>query len=100
MAGTARTVVDVTVPKRVSTVIAHLARSGFTDPADAERLLADLHLETDEAEPVVAALAAAADPDLALRGLGRLVAAAADGDDLTALLRGDDGFRARLCGVL
>jgi hypothetical protein len=56
------------------TVTGRLAALGFADTAGAERLLAgQLHLDVLGAdEAIVAALAAAADPDLALTGLARL----------------------------
>jgi glutamate-ammonia-ligase adenylyltransferase len=76
---------------------------GFADAARAERLLlTDLgcgvaELKTDV---IVLALAAAADPDLALAGLGRVFEATADRDGLRAALRGEQDFRDRLTAVL
>ena len=58
-----------------------LARLGFADAARAERLLLnDLGLVPEDlkSDPIVAALGAAADPDLALTGLARVFGAAAD----------------------
>src|SRR6185312_9691888 len=52
---------------------------GFADPARAERLLlTDLGVTAAElkTDPLVTAVAAAADPDLAVAGLSRLFAAA------------------------
>ena len=61
-----------------TTLAGWLARMGFADAARAELLLLN-DLGTPAAElrtdPVVAAIAAAADPDLALTGMARLFAA-------------------------
>ncbi|HMI23957.1 MAG TPA: hypothetical protein VK594_05660, partial [Streptosporangiaceae bacterium] len=60
-----------------------LARMGFADPARAERLLlADLGVRAAElrTDPLVTAIAAAADPGLAVAGLARLFGAAAGRD--------------------
>ncbi len=85
---------------------------GFADAARAERLLlTDLGgTELDgadrgtaaglKADPVVAALAAAADPDLALTGLARLYGAAPDTAALRQALRDEPDFRDRLTAVL
>jgi [glutamine synthetase] adenylyltransferase / [glutamine synthetase]-adenylyl-L-tyrosine phosphorylase len=75
---------------------------GFADPARAELLLADLGMTAAElrTDPLVTAIAAAADPDLALTGLARLFGAAAGRDDLRAALRGEQDFRDRLTAVL
>ena len=61
-----------------TTLAGRLARLGFADAARAERLLlTDLGIDPDEeasepgADPLLTALAAAADPDLALTGLAR-----------------------------
>ncbi len=77
---------------------------GFADAARAERLLLN-DLGTAEAEvrtdPLVAAIAAAADPDLAVTGLARLFdAAATRKDELRAALRAEQEFRDRLTAVL
>jgi glutamate-ammonia-ligase adenylyltransferase len=89
-----------------------LARMGFADAARAERLLltdiggteldGDGHGPGDglKADPVVAALAAAADPDLALTGLARLYGAAQDTPALRQALRYEPDFRDRLTAVL
>src|SRR5207244_10673495 len=61
-----------------------LARMGFADPARAERLLlADLGVTAAElrTDPLVTAVAGAADPDLAVAGLSRLFAAVGRGRD-------------------
>src|SRR2546429_2540859 len=77
---------------------------GFADRARAERLLlADLGVRAAELrpDPLVTAIAAAADPDLAAAGLSRLFAAAAAGRDaLRAALRAEEDFRDRLTAVL
>src|SRR5215813_7649098 len=66
------TVLGVSMPRR-TTPSARLARMGFADPAQAERLASgDLALDLDSGDldsgdaGLLAALAAAADPDLAL----------------------------------
>src|SRR3954469_22635549 len=102
------------VPRRA---VVRLVRFGFEDAARAARLLADPTLglwdlernepADPEAGPVVAALARAGDPDLAVRSLARLVEAldATDPDGglaagLLARLRGSGTLRARLLAVL
>ena len=88
---------------------------GFADAARAEVLLLN-DLGTPAAElrtdPVVAAIAAAADPDLALTGMARLFAAVARSgashnkaaaprkDALRAALRAEQDFRERLIAAL
>ena len=77
---------------------------GFADAARAEPLLLD-DLGTTPAElrsdPLVTAIAAAADPDLALAGLARLFGAVGRGKDaLRAALRAEEDFRDRLTAVL
>src|SRR5437764_5024595 len=95
---------------------------GFADPARAERLLlTDLGVRAAElrTDPLVTAIAAAADPDLAAAGLARLFGAAGrdapsrdapsrDGpsqkvlsrDALRAALQAEEDFRDRLTAVL
>src|SRR5215469_9761789 len=76
---------------------------GFADPARAEPLLlADLGVTAAElrTDPLVSAIAAAADPDLALAGLARLFGAATGKDGLRAALRAEQDFRDRLTAVL
>src|ERR1700744_3224003 len=73
-----------------------LARMGFADVPRAERELASLGIDTDD-NPLLAALAQAADPALALIGLAQV----ADRDK--TLIKGlvaDAAFRARLIAVL
>ena len=67
---------------------------GFADATRAERLLsADLALDAEGADAdLLASLAAAADPDLALITLARMPLDA----DLLAALRADAGLRSRL----
>ncbi|MFB6813432.1 bifunctional [glutamine synthetase] adenylyltransferase/[glutamine synthetase]-adenylyl-L-tyrosine phosphorylase [Streptomyces sp. NPDC056347] len=65
-----------TAPGRRSSTFTRLLRHGFTDPSAAERLLDLPELAPVRADPVLLeALGATADPDLALRGLVRLVEA-------------------------
>src|SRR5712691_5599785 len=77
---------------------------GFADAARAElRLLNDVGATAAElrADPLVTAIAAAADPDLALTGLARLFGVAATRKDaLRAALRAEQDFRERLTAVL
>jgi glutamate-ammonia-ligase adenylyltransferase len=83
---------------RGTTLAGQLAAMGFADTARAQRLLTeDLGLDAAgrDAE-VLAALAAAADPDLALSSLARMPHDTA----LWAALRADEDFRARLTAVL
>ena len=92
--------------RRIAGPASWLARSGFTDLAGAARSLAELGLwrdgvpADDGAEQVVAALADTAEPDLALHGLERVVAAQPDPAALLDALRAADGLRCRLLGVL
>jgi len=89
-----------------TTLTGQLARMGFADAARAERLLladlggTDLSGPGDGAETVLTALAAAADPDLALAGLARVLEAAADPQALRRALRDEPDFRDRLTAVL
>lgn len=97
----------MTVPEgRRSSTYTRLLRYGFTDPAAAERLLEEPVLAAVRSDPVLLdALGATADPDLALRGLVRLVEAqGADGDGerraLLDTLITAKPLRDRLLGVL
>src|SRR5262249_8814319 len=85
------------MPRR-TTLSARLARMGFADPAQAERLAGgDLALDPDSGDAgPLAALAAAADPDLALAALARMPR---DAELLTALHQDADPAR-RLALVL
>ncbi|MEU1126401.1 bifunctional [glutamine synthetase] adenylyltransferase/[glutamine synthetase]-adenylyl-L-tyrosine phosphorylase [Streptomyces sp. NPDC005899] len=92
-----------TVPGRRSSTFTRLLRHGFTDPSAAERLLDLPELSSVRADPVLLdALGATADPDLALRGLVRLVEAVeADGRQvLLDTLVTAKPLRDRLLGVL
>src|SRR5512146_503222 len=73
-----------------------LARMGFADVPRAERDLAALGISSAE-QPVLVALAQAADPDLALTGLAQIAERDAG---LVAALTADPPFRARLTAVL
>ena len=104
----------VEIPRRA---VVRLVRFGFEDGERAARLLSDPALglwdlernepADPEAGPVVAALARAGDPDLAVRSLHRLVEAL-DASDITggaaaamlAGLRGSALLRSRLLAVL
>ncbi|MFB7615974.1 bifunctional [glutamine synthetase] adenylyltransferase/[glutamine synthetase]-adenylyl-L-tyrosine phosphorylase [Kitasatospora sp. NPDC056181] len=88
---------------RVSRPEIRLVRRGFTDPAQAVRLLAGPGLEGLADDPVLLdALGATADPDLALLGLGRLLEAADEPDrhTLRDTLTTSKPLRDRLLGVL
>jgi glutamate-ammonia-ligase adenylyltransferase len=71
---------------------------GVTDVERAEQLLKEIDLVG--ADVVVDALGTAADPDLALNGLVRLIESAPDAAELRAALQSGEGLRARLLGVL
>ncbi len=77
---------------------------GFADAARAELLLlGDLGATAAElrSDPLVSAVAAAADPDLALTGLARLFEAVGTGKDaLRAALHAEQDYRDRLTAVL
>ncbi|WP_137989641.1 bifunctional [glutamine synthetase] adenylyltransferase/[glutamine synthetase]-adenylyl-L-tyrosine phosphorylase [Streptomyces vilmorinianum] len=92
----------MTVPGRRSSTFTRLLRHGFTDPSGAERLLDVPELAALRDDPVLLdALGATADPDLALRGLVRLVEAQPDEErqTLTSTLLSAKPFRDRLLGV-
>ena len=84
--------------RRRTTPAGELARMGFADAVRAERLLSeDLALDAEGADAdLLASLAAAADPDLAMVMLSRMPL----GGDLLAALRADAGLRSRLTAVL
>ncbi len=76
---------------------------GFADAARAERLLiTDLGLTQAElkTDVLVSALAAVADPDLALTGLARIFDVVANPDALRTALHDEQDFRDRLTAVL
>jgi len=80
---------------------AELARAGFADGSQAHRLLlAATHDDAPLPREMVAALAAAADPDSALLGLVRLLEASAPSRGLRAALSHDELLRKRLGDVL
>ena len=83
---------------RQTTLSARLARMGFADPAQAERLAGgDLALGLDgDDDALLAALGAAADPDLALAALARMPRDPA----MLGALRQDAALRRRLALVL
>jgi glutamate-ammonia-ligase adenylyltransferase len=87
--------------QRRSTLAGRLARMGFADADRAQDTVGELGL----GGRLLDMLAAAAEPDLALAGLARLLPAAdqasdAEPDGLRAALDADDGFAARLTSVL
>ncbi|MEU2714750.1 bifunctional [glutamine synthetase] adenylyltransferase/[glutamine synthetase]-adenylyl-L-tyrosine phosphorylase [Streptomyces sp. NPDC007205] len=91
-------------PGRRSSTFTRLLRHGFTDPSAAERLLDGTELAPVRNDPVLLeALAATADPDLALHGLVRLLEAQ-DGPtarrELLDTLIAAKPLRDRLLGVL
>src|ERR687897_1131178 len=105
---------ELEIPRRA---VVRLVRFGFEDGARAARLLSDPALglwdlernepADPEAGPVVAALARAGDPDLAVRSLHRLVEALDESDEsggaaaaMLAGLRGSALLRRRLLSVL
>lgn len=95
----------MTVPQgRRSSTFTRLLRHGFTDPSAAERLLGAPELSAVRSDPVLLdALGAAADPDLALLGLVRLVEGQPDDtsrQELLDTLVSAKPLRDRLLGVL
>ncbi|MEU4995124.1 bifunctional [glutamine synthetase] adenylyltransferase/[glutamine synthetase]-adenylyl-L-tyrosine phosphorylase [Streptomyces sp. NPDC021622] len=95
----------MTVPQgRRSSTFTRLLRHGFTDPSAAERLLGAPELAALRSDPLLFdALGVAADPDLALLGLVRLVEAQPDETsrrELLDTLVSAKPLRDRLLGVL
>ncbi|MHB9862336.1 bifunctional [glutamine synthetase] adenylyltransferase/[glutamine synthetase]-adenylyl-L-tyrosine phosphorylase [Streptomyces sp. YIM S03343] len=94
----------MTAPGRRSSVFTRLLRHGFTDPSAAERLLDSPELTPVRNDPILLeALAATADPDLALHGLVRLLEAQpgpTDRHELLDTLIAAKPLRDRLLGVL
>ncbi|MFV0136331.1 bifunctional [glutamine synthetase] adenylyltransferase/[glutamine synthetase]-adenylyl-L-tyrosine phosphorylase [Streptomyces sp. HMX87] len=94
----------MTAPGRRSSTFTRLLRHGFTDPAAAERLLDGVELAEVRNDPVLLeALGATADPDLALRGIVRLLEAQqgpTDRRELLDTLIAAKPLRDRLLGVL
>ncbi|MFD5691091.1 bifunctional [glutamine synthetase] adenylyltransferase/[glutamine synthetase]-adenylyl-L-tyrosine phosphorylase [Streptomyces rubiginosohelvolus] len=92
-----------TAPGRRSSTFTRLLRHGFTDPSAAEQLLDLDALASVRSDPVLLeALGATADPDLALRGLVRIVEAGEEGERQVLLdtLVTAKPLRDRLLGVL
>jgi glutamate-ammonia-ligase adenylyltransferase len=86
---------------RASSRKAWLARAGFADAAAAERELGRPELAALAGhEEFLQSVSSAADPDLALASVARLLGAAPDARELVAALRDDDQFRARLLAVV
>ncbi len=83
------------MPRR-TTLAARLARMGFADPAQAERLVASLALDTGDDAVLLDALGDAADPDRALAALSRMPR----DEQLLAAIHDDPGLRRRLLAVL
>jgi glutamate-ammonia-ligase adenylyltransferase len=84
-------------PARRSTLAGRLARMGFTDAARAGEVVAALGL----GDELAAVFGSAADPDLALTGLARLLEADGTGPPgLRSVLRDDPPFATRLAAVL
>jgi glutamate-ammonia-ligase adenylyltransferase len=75
-----------------------LARMGFADTERAGRQLAELGITGDE--PLLTALAASADPELALTGLAGIAERSGESGRLHEALNADPGFRERLTAVL
>ncbi|MGX4692554.1 bifunctional [glutamine synthetase] adenylyltransferase/[glutamine synthetase]-adenylyl-L-tyrosine phosphorylase [Streptomyces sp. JNUCC 63] len=94
----------MTAPGRRSSTFTRLLRHGFTDASGAERLLESPELAPIRNDPVLLeALGATADPDLALRGLVRLIEAQptpTDRRELLDTLIAAKPLRDRLLGVL
>lgn len=92
-----------TVPGRRSSTFTRLLRHGFIDPSAAEQLLDLNALASVRSDPVLLeALGATADPDLALRGLVRIVEAEEESERQVLLdtLVTAKPLRDRLLGVL
>ncbi|MFI2081244.1 bifunctional [glutamine synthetase] adenylyltransferase/[glutamine synthetase]-adenylyl-L-tyrosine phosphorylase [Streptomyces rubiginosohelvolus] len=92
-----------TAPGRRSSTFTRLLRHGFTDPSAAEQLLDLDALASVRSDPVLLeALGATADPDLALRGLVRIVEAGEESERQVLLdtLVTAKPLRDRLLGVL
>ncbi|MFG2086330.1 bifunctional [glutamine synthetase] adenylyltransferase/[glutamine synthetase]-adenylyl-L-tyrosine phosphorylase [Spirillospora sp. NPDC048824] len=92
-------------PDRRPSLAGRLARLGFTDAARAERLLLEAGRDTvaGPGDDLLDALGGTADPDLALDGLLRILAAASEhgaGGELRNALAAEPGTRERLTTVL
>ena len=82
-------------PARRATLAGRLARLGFADAARAERMIGELRLDGQ----LIGVLADAADPDLALTGLARLLQPG-DGGGLRTAAAEEPAFARRLTAVL
>ncbi|SDU65015.1 bifunctional [glutamine synthetase] adenylyltransferase/[glutamine synthetase]-adenylyl-L-tyrosine phosphorylase [Jiangella alkaliphila] len=83
--------------------VAWLAKAGFADTAAAQRELDGPLLSDIDAADLVAALGAVADPDLGLRGIGRVLESLETDERraaLRAVLAADSPHRRRLLAVL
>jgi glutamate-ammonia-ligase adenylyltransferase len=89
----------VSQPDRATSLVARLARTGFTDPEQAERLLLELDVREHIAN-IADELSRVADPDLALMSLSRLVDSTPDRTAVLTQLGQHQGFRMRLLAVL
>ena len=93
----------MTRPVRDESFVALLARLGFLEPTKAaEGLVADGLRDLSDDEGVLEAFGLAADPDLALRSLERILIAAPEGtaEQIRDALVGHPSLRARLLAVL
>ena len=89
----------MSAPRKPST-LAQLSRRGFVDAARARRLLTSALIEQPLDDLILDALGSAADPDLALNELVRLLEAAPDPGRLLTDLLDDPGLRIRLTALL
>ncbi|MBC6465334.1 bifunctional [glutamine synthetase] adenylyltransferase/[glutamine synthetase]-adenylyl-L-tyrosine phosphorylase [Actinomadura alba] len=90
-------------PDRRPSLTSRLARLGFSDATRTQRLLAESESETGVTvdDELIDALGATADPDLALGGLLRVLAASAgDAAELPATFAREPGTRDRVLSVL
>ncbi len=83
-------------PARRATLAGRLARLGFADAARAERMIGELRLDGQ----LIGVLADAADPDLALTGLARLLQPATTAAGLRTAAAEEPAFARRLTAVL
>ncbi len=82
------------------TTVGALVRLGFREPARALAELAAEPLSGSVGEKLLAAVGAAADPDMALLSLSRILAAAPTGEQMMADLNSDPELAAGVVGVL
>jgi glutamate-ammonia-ligase adenylyltransferase len=93
-----RYTLDAVSGSRTFSLTGWLARMGFPDAARAERMLAALGITGEE--PLLSALAGAADPELALTGLAGIAERIGPEGTLHASLNADADFRERMVAVL